>query len=97
LCQNPRRLISIDSNPAQTALLELKLAAIATLDHEAFFDIFAARRPSRVLSVYRPRLRPLLSERAQEFWDDSLDFGGASPIVVTVGNTTSPIDAALHL
>lgn len=35
--------------------------------------------------------------RAQEFWDDSLDFGGASPIVVTVGNTTSPIDAALHL
>ncbi|HMQ15033.1 MAG TPA: BtaA family protein [Phycisphaerae bacterium] len=72
LCQSPRKLISIDSNPAQTAMLELKLAAIETLDHDAFFDIFAARRPSRVLRVYRPRLRPRLSPRAQEFWDRKL-------------------------
>lgn len=72
LCQSPKRLISIDSNPAQTAMLELKLAAIETLDHDAFFDIFAARRPNQVLKVYRPRLRPLLSPRAQQFWDEKL-------------------------
>ncbi len=72
LCQNPRRLICVDSNPAQTALLELKLAAIARLDHDAFFDIFAARRPSRITEVYRPKLRPLLSRRSREFWDRKL-------------------------
>ncbi len=72
LCQSPRKLISIDGNPAQNAVLELKLACIAALDHEAFFDIFAARRPSVVLRHYRPRLRPLLSARSAEFWDRSL-------------------------
>lgn len=72
LCQNPRELICIDSNPAQTALLELKLAGIASLDHEAFFDIFAARKPARITDFYRARLRTHLSVRAREFWDRNL-------------------------
>jgi len=72
LCQSPRRLISIDGNPAQNAILELKLAAVAAVDHDTFFDIFAARRPAVVTRVYRPRLRPLLSPRAQAFWDENL-------------------------
>ncbi len=72
LCQSPRKLISIDGNPAQNAVLELKLAAIASLDHEAFFDIFAARRPSRVSQVYRTHLRPRISPRSQAFWDKNL-------------------------
>jgi len=72
LCQSPRRLISIDGNPAQNAILELKLAAIAAVDHDTFFDIFAARRPAVVTRVYRPRLRPLLSPGAQAFWDENL-------------------------
>lgn len=72
LCHGPRRLICVDGNPAQNAILELKLAAIQTLDHATFFDIFAARRPAAVLRVYRPKLRPLLSERARAFWDENL-------------------------
>jgi S-adenosylmethionine-diacylglycerol 3-amino-3-carboxypropyl transferase len=72
LCQSPRKLIAIDGNPAQNAVLELKLAAIATLDHGAFFDIFAARRPARASQVYRSHLRPRLSPRAREFWDKNL-------------------------
>lgn len=72
LCQKPRKLISVDSNIAQTAVMELKLAAIATLDHETFFDIFAARRPNVVTSVYRSRLRPVLSQRSREYWDKNL-------------------------
>ncbi len=72
LCQNPRQLISIDGNPAQNAILELKLAAIAKLDHATFFDIFAARNPSVVTKVYRPLLRPLLSQKSRDFWDKNL-------------------------
>ncbi len=72
LCQSPKQLISIDGNPAQNAVLELKLATIARLDHDTLFDIFAARRPARVLDVYRPHLRPLLSPQSREFWDKNL-------------------------
>lgn len=72
LCQNPRKLISIDGNPAQNAILELKLAAIAELDHDTFFDIFAARRPSVITRVYRPLLRQHLSARSRAFWDQNL-------------------------
>jgi S-adenosylmethionine-diacylglycerol 3-amino-3-carboxypropyl transferase len=72
LCQSPRRLLTVDGNPAQNAIVELKLAAIAELDHETFFDIFAARRPGVVTRHYRPRLRPHLSPSAREFWDRNL-------------------------
>ena len=72
LCQNPDRLITIDGNPAQNAVVELKLAAIEALDHGAFFDIFAARNPSAICRVYRPKLRKLLSQRSRNFWDENL-------------------------
>ncbi len=72
LCQKPDQLITIDGNPAQNAVVELKLAAIQTLEHDDFFNIFAARRPSVASKVYRGRLRPLLSPRSREFWDKNL-------------------------
>ncbi len=72
LCQNPKSLTCVDGNPAQNAILELKLATILEMDHEAFFDIFAARRPSRILPVYAGKLRPHLSKRSQKFWDKNL-------------------------
>jgi len=72
LSQGPKQLICVDGNPAQNAILELKLAAIAALDHDTFFDIFAARRPSVVTRVYRPYLRPRLSPRSRQFWDRNL-------------------------
>jgi len=72
LTQSPKKLISIDGNPAQNAVLELKLAAIRALDHGSFFDIFAARKPARVSEVYRSKLRPLISPRSVEFWDKNL-------------------------
>lgn len=72
LCQSPKRLICVDGNPAQNAVMELKAAAIATVDHETFFDIFAARRPHRVLSIYRPLLRSRISPMSQKFWDRNL-------------------------
>ena len=72
LCQNPARLISIDGNPAQTALMELKLAGIDALNHETFFDIFAVRNPGRITRVYRSQLRRRISAGARAFWDKNL-------------------------
>jgi S-adenosylmethionine-diacylglycerol 3-amino-3-carboxypropyl transferase len=72
LCHSPRHLICIDGNPAQNAIVELKLAAVRTLDHATFFDIFAARNPTVVAKVYRSHLRPHLTPRSREFWDKNL-------------------------
>jgi S-adenosylmethionine-diacylglycerol 3-amino-3-carboxypropyl transferase len=76
LCQQPRRLIAIDGNPAQTALLELKAAGIRELDHGTFFDIFAARRPSQIHACYSGLLRRHLSPPTRQFWDNNLQMIG---------------------
>lgn len=72
LCQSPKKLISVDGNPAQNAVLELKLAAIRELDYETFFDIFAARNPGVVSPLYRSTLRRHISKPAARFWDKNL-------------------------
>lgn len=73
LCLGPQRLITTDANPSQNYLMELKRAAIRSLDHETFFDIFGAWEPKRIDEVYHSDLRLQLSEGAQRFWDKRLD------------------------
>lgn len=72
LAQNPARLVSIDGNPGQNALVELKLAGLQALDYQTFFDIFGVRHPAAVTRVYRTHLRPLISPPSQAFWDENL-------------------------
>ena len=72
LLQNPRSLISVDLNPAQNALLELKIAALRTSDWQTFSDLFAAENPHRIGALYANRFRPLLSTIAARFWDRHL-------------------------
>ncbi len=72
LCQDARKLYCVDGNYAQNALLEIKLAAIETLDYQTFFDIFSAQNPGVVSRVYRPHLRPNMSPASQRFWDRNL-------------------------
>ena len=67
----PAKLYCLDGNAAQSHLLELKIAAARTLDHDTFFDIFAARAPSRIRDVYG-RIRAQLSPSARAFWDRNL-------------------------
>lgn len=69
LLAGPATLICVDGNAAQTRLLELKIAAAEVLDHDAFFDIFAARAPERIRDDYPARIRPRLSAVARAFWD----------------------------
>ncbi len=70
----PRRIVAVDMNPLQNALLELKLAAIRELDYEAFFDLFGYGRLVGFGEVYRSALRPHLSMEARACWDDRLHY-----------------------
>jgi S-adenosylmethionine-diacylglycerol 3-amino-3-carboxypropyl transferase len=70
---------AVDINPCQNALLELKVAALLTLDHEAGFELFGLGRSTRAREMYRDALRPSLSCEAQRYWDRNLslfDGGG---------------------
>jgi S-adenosylmethionine-diacylglycerol 3-amino-3-carboxypropyl transferase len=70
---------AVDINPCQNALLELKVAALRTLDHAAGFELFGLGRSPRAREMYRHALRPLLSDEAQRYWDRNLslfDGGG---------------------
>ncbi|MBI3468098.1 MAG: DUF3419 family protein [Planctomycetes bacterium] len=46
LCEGPRRLVAVDSNPAQNHLLELKRAGIYALTPEEYYQFFGQSRPA---------------------------------------------------
>ena len=68
LLLEPRSVTAIDMNPAQTALLELKLAAIRQLPYEAFTCLVGVREGQDRLALYQA-LRGELSASARAFWD----------------------------
>jgi len=67
----PDRLIAIDLNRAQNALLELKIAGAKTLAHREYLEVLGARPSARRPALYA-RTRCALSPRAGEYWDRNL-------------------------
>lgn len=67
--RQPRRVHCVDANPRQTALLELKVAAIRALDFDEFFQLFGHGVHPQFADLYRWRLRPQLSPFARAWWD----------------------------
>lgn len=71
---NPRRIHAVDANPRQTALLELKLAAIRHLEFDDFFAVFGDGYHPRFADLYRARLRADLDDFARHWWDRHLHW-----------------------
>lgn len=72
--QSPQKIVSVDLNPRQNALLELKIAGIRNLDFERFFALFGRGRLANFSQVYEHELRESLSRPARKFWDRRLHF-----------------------
>jgi S-adenosylmethionine-diacylglycerol 3-amino-3-carboxypropyl transferase len=68
LLEQPRAITAVDLNPAQNALLELKVAAMRELDHGGYLRFLGVRASIDRLDVYE-RLRKLLSDPAAHFFD----------------------------
>lgn len=64
-----KRIHAVDANPRQTALLELKIAAIRRLDYDDFFQFFGNGYHPRAQELYNFALRRELSAFAQAWWD----------------------------
>jgi S-adenosylmethionine-diacylglycerol 3-amino-3-carboxypropyl transferase len=70
LLHEPRRIVAIDLNPSQTALLELKIAAARMLDHAGFLELLGVTR-GHALQRY-DAVRRLLSWDARTWWDANI-------------------------
>ena len=67
--QTPKAVYAVDMNPLQNALLELKAAAIRTLEFEDFFRAFGNGFHPEWATLYRCGVRPALPEWCREIWD----------------------------
>jgi len=67
--RRPRSITAIDFSAAQNALLELKLAALRTLDWGDYVAFLGARRCRDRLALYRQRVRGELADDARAYWD----------------------------
>jgi S-adenosylmethionine-diacylglycerol 3-amino-3-carboxypropyl transferase len=65
---------AVDMNSRQNALLELKQAGVKSLDYQNFFQLFGRGSHPDWKSLYANKLRPLLGEETQKFWDRKRDF-----------------------
>lgn len=68
LLHDPAHVYTVDINPAQSYLMELKMAAISHLSFERYSDLMGLSAIADRPGIYAT-LRPHLSLGAREFWD----------------------------
>ncbi len=71
LVAKPAEVVSLDFNPCQNHLLELKMRAIAGLTYEEFLEFMGIRPSDERTKVYKS-LRTGLSKEARDYWDKNL-------------------------
>jgi len=68
LLGRPKSIVAVDLNPAQNALLELKVAAMRELEHGEYLCFLGVRPSDERRRIYE-RLRPGLSNAVRTFFD----------------------------
>lgn len=78
--ERPELIDAVDVNYRQTALLELKLAAIAELSWDDAFRMLGEGHHPSVVELYQDSLRSSISAESQQFWDKHIEmFTGRLP------------------
>jgi len=73
LLDNPHEIHCVDLNSRQNALLQLKIAAIRSLDYDDLFKLFGQGRHEQYAAIF-DRLKRQLPEYARHYWQDHMDF-----------------------
>ena len=71
LLNDPELIYSVDINPSQSHLLELKIAAIKSLTYKEFIAFAGLTDCSKRLEIYN-KFRPALTKEAAIFWDSQI-------------------------
>ncbi|KAJ3336111.1 hypothetical protein HDU93_003642 [Gonapodya sp. JEL0774] len=90
------RIYCCDMNPCQNNMLELKLAAISSLDYDDFWQLFGEGSHPRFRSLLDSHLSPFLSSYALQYWKTNSSFSnlfktGGSGMAVRVFQMVSRI------
>lgn len=95
LLKGAKQVVSVDVNPAQTALLELKSVAIKYLDYDDFWKLFGEGKHENFDDIFDNQLAPFLSETSRSFWEsrrhyfeDGLYFHGSMGKVCKIVRAT---------
>ena len=67
--ESPRRVVAVDANPWQTAVIELKIAGIRSLEHTDFFALFGYGKHRDAKNIYAQKLRSQLTPASRKIWD----------------------------
>ncbi|KAM0746256.1 hypothetical protein T439DRAFT_360574 [Meredithblackwellia eburnea MCA 4105] len=68
IAAQPKRIHTVDFNPCQGHLLELKLAAISALDFDEFWALFGEGHHPDFRNLLDTKLSPFLTSHAYQFW-----------------------------
>ena len=68
LLSDPEIIYSVDINPAQSFMLELKIAAIKALDFEEFIAFAGLKEHADRTKLY-DKIKPFLPGESQTFWE----------------------------
>ncbi len=68
LLDNPNHVVAVDVNSAQNYLLELKMAAIRSLQHDELLAFLGVQESKDRISVYKS-IEVKLSQEARTWWD----------------------------
>ncbi|CAG9467464.1 unnamed protein product [Pedinophyceae sp. YPF-701] len=75
LClQGAREVVTVDCNPAQSALVEIKKAAIEHGSYEDAWKLFGEGKHEDIERLYERELAPWLSENSLKFWNSRLHY-----------------------
>lgn len=74
LLDKPKTIHCVDANPAQNALLELKLALYLNGDYSVLWNMFGNGYEKRANILYRQTLEKRLSPAAKNFWDSRINY-----------------------
>ncbi|MGD8427750.1 MAG: BtaA family protein [Balneolaceae bacterium] len=74
LLDDPEVIHCVDSNPAQNALLELKVALFNNSNYQLLWDFFGKGKKTGAEIVYYRKLRKFLASEARSFWDQRISY-----------------------
>lgn len=74
LLDDPHQIHSVDINPAQNALLELKKALFRHDDYPLLWDMFGQGSREGIESVYHNHIRRILPSESQQYWDQNINY-----------------------
>ncbi len=72
LLDDPLEIHCVDSNPAQNALLEFKIALYENKNYQLLWDFFGDGKKRGAELIYQRSLRSYLSAPMQKYWDQNI-------------------------